>query len=162
METTISLTTFCTRIRVKYLLFNNFWYICYFKWLFHDYPWPKIFSWLSLTVGTLQHDPEWPAKGCIQNFKPRTKVVFDFTKNRKKDNIVVYLNGQYSRNNGTCDAYGSTVLYEFQKCLCFKEQLSNDEIWTSIDLFFQVLQIFLICRGVWVASRITWKNIARM
>ena len=49
LETTISRTIFWTQIRVKFLLFHDFWYFCYFPWLFHDFPWPQIFPWLSLT-----------------------------------------------------------------------------------------------------------------
>ena len=49
LKKTISRTIFWTRVRVKFLLFRDFWYFCFF----HDFPWPQIFPWLSMTVETL-------------------------------------------------------------------------------------------------------------
>ena len=46
LETTTSVTIFWTRIRVKFLIFRDFWYFSDFLWLFHDFPWPQIFPWL--------------------------------------------------------------------------------------------------------------------
>ena len=57
LKNTLSRIIFWKRIRVKILLFHDFWYFCYFPWLFHDFPWPHIFPWLSLTF----HDCGNPA-----------------------------------------------------------------------------------------------------
>ena len=63
-----------------------------------------------------------------------------------------HLDGHDSWYDGHLNANLTTVMVEFDVGLSIKEQLSDDEVCTSIHLLFQVLNVLLIAGAVRVST----------
>lgn len=67
--------------------------------------------------------------------------------------------GKYSRDNWNGDTNFSTIIVKFVKCFNIEEQLGDDKVSASVDLFLQVHNIFVIGCTIRMTARIAWKKI---
>jgi len=72
-----------------------------------------------------------------------------------KHNITVNLDWHHSWNDWTCDADFPAVVDKLDEHVHLKEELGYNEIRTSINLLFEMLQVLLIRWTVRMTSGIT-------